>query len=372
MAAKFFDLELSSLVFTKSHSTLTRNRIGKKSDRGTQYDAQYDFKTFVYDCFFDPSKNEVVLLCPPLLNFRNLLSTIKFSVDGTTVMPKTVSDISRCSVITFSPPNTNPSTITISHQLFGANLTISASHLDAFKGTNAIYTISQNNRLEWIQDWLEYYVKNHGANAVVLSDNESTDYSVDELSKAICAVQGIEVVAVIRARFPFGPTGSKNYSSLFLQRSMAELCRRRLLGNARAVINADIDELFYSFSGRSMFDAAIESEIGYVRADAEWVYAKRNKLDAPARHRDHAFVSSSGKPKANRKWCVVPQGPQKDRQWLTHFLDSKNDQIDPDFRLWHFRQISTGWKYDRSDFHKSDLKKHPELISAMKSTSKSK
>jgi hypothetical protein len=224
---------------------------------------------------------------------------------------------------------------------------IGRSFLKDFSGLNAMFGISQNNRLQWVQDWIAFNVRVHGANAVILADNLSTDYQPAALRQAIDEVDGIECAAIIRARFPFGPTSLKYQNALFLQRSLSELYRQRFLGQARAVINTDIDELFLSRSGRSIFDAAVESEMGYVRADAQWVYAGPDTPVDQVRHKDHLFRSESGKPKANRKYAVVPQGPMNGQQWLTHFLGKRSDPVDRDFKLYHFRQLSTSWKEDR-------------------------
>ncbi|QMU57322.1 MAG: hypothetical protein GKR98_03325 [Boseongicola sp.] len=350
MGPRVFDIELSGLVLPSEDPELRRDRLGKDGDHDENYDHQYDFNTLVYDCFFDPTSREVLLLAPPLLNFQALLETAEFLIDGETRAPLRIENLSRCSVIAFAAGPEIPRSLSITHAQFGGMMNIGQSHLETFAGTNAIYSISRNNRLEWIQDWLHYYINEHGATSVILTDNGSTDYSPSELRDAIGDMAGLEQAAILRARYPFGPRAESkvNYASLFLQRSMAELCRRRFLGQARAVLNVDIDELFHSKSGQSVFDATVANQDGYVRADAVWVYATQSDNDGFFRHRDHRFVSMTGKPKANRKWCVVPQGPQKGRQWLTHFIGGRSDPVDPDFVMWHCRQISTSWKVDRS------------------------
>ncbi|MEM7645229.1 MAG: hypothetical protein AAF366_22395 [Pseudomonadota bacterium] len=180
----------------------------------------------------------------------------------------------------------------------------------------------------------------------------------------LASVEGLKAAAILRARYPFGPTAENKtaYDALFLQRALAELGRRRFLGRARAVLNVDVDELFHSRTGRSVFEATVASAAGYLRADAEWVYAVGT--EGSVRHRDHGHVSATGRPKANRKWCVVPDGPQAGRQWLTHFLGSRKDPVDPDFVMWHFRQVSTSWKADRSAGDLA-LVPDPDLTAAM-------
>ena len=78
-----------------------------------------------------------------------------------------------------------PSVLTLSHDRFSGNIPVDASFIEAYRGTDALFTLFKNNKLSWIQDWLHYNQKVHGANAVVFADNVSTDYSREELVRAI-------------------------------------------------------------------------------------------------------------------------------------------------------------------------------------------
>jgi hypothetical protein len=348
MAAEILDLELSGFRLPKGNPDLTRRLIGNSEAHDEKFVGRFDFSTLFYDCFLDSEADEILLLGPPLLNLKRLIKETDFSIDGRNVQIKEIRNISRCSIVALDAQG--GSVLTLKHILFGGSVPIGRSYVEDFTNLNGMYTISLNNRLDWIADWLNYYVKMHGAETVVLSDNGSQAYSLSDLRQTLADVPGLRRAVILRARYPFGPTvaNKAGYASLFLQRSLAELGRLRFFSNARAVVNADIDELFHSESGQSVFDATVNSKSGYLRGNAEWVYALKPGPNGYARHCDHSHVSASGKPKANRKWCVVPGGPQKGKQWLTHFLDSSKDPVDPDFRIWHFRQISTGWKFDRS------------------------
>ena len=364
MPAEVLDLELAGFRLPTGNRKLARRMVGDSSFHDEKFRSQYDAGTLFYDCFRDETSGEVLLLGPPLLNLKRLLNDVEFFVEDRPVPIKEVRNLSRCSIVALDAAGGR--TLTLQHPLFGGTIPIGRSFVEEFAGLNALYTISLNNRLPWISDWLSYYVTMHGAQAVVLSDNGSTDYSLADLRRTLADVPGLQKAVILRARYPFGPTAPNKagYAALFLQRSMAELGRLRFLAKARAVVNADIDELFHSFSGQSVFDATVASPEGYLRGDAQWVYAPRPGPEGFARHRDHSYVSSTGKPKANRKWCVDPTGPQRGKQWLTHFLGSAKDPVDPDFRVWHFRQVSTGWKYDRSA-SESDLVEDPVLTEAM-------
>ena len=366
MTAEVLDLELSGFRLPMGNPGLTRRLVGNSDAHDEKFISQYDFNTLFYDCFLDTEAGEILLLGPPLLNLKNLIKETDFLIDGQKVKIKEIRKLSRCSIVALEAQGGN--VLTLKHVLFGGSIPIGRSYVDEFANLNGMYTISLNNRLDWIADWLSYYVRMHGAETVVLSDNGSQAYSLSDLRQTLSNIPGLKKAVVLRARYPFGPTAANKagYASLFLQRSLAELGRKRFFAQARAVVNADIDELFHSKNGQSVFDATVESKDGYLRGNAEWVYALEPGPNGYARHCDHSHVSASGKPKANRKWCVVPAGPQKGKQWLTHFLDSSKDPVDPNFRIWHFRQVSTGWKFDRS-ISDERLVVSSELVEAMRS-----
>jgi hypothetical protein len=360
------DLTPSSFVFSGTHPSLSRDRIGLWEERDANYDNRYDFHTLFYDCYYEPDDGEVILICPSLFNFSRLISEASFAIDGRAAAVKGVSGLSRGNAVRFDAPARVPEVFSFEHPLFRGEVPVSRVERDLFAGKNAVYAISKDNKLPWITDWMRYYVEEHGANAFVLYDNHSTDYSMEDLQEAMQSVPGVEATALVRAWFPFGPggAGNTNFNSKFLHMTMVELGRRRLLGRARAVLNVDIDELVYSRSGQTIFDATVASEKGYVRMDGEWVYT-----DAPGGqgvdHADHRFIRPRGGPKVNRKYCVAPEGPLKGKPWLTHRIVSRKDPTDPGFGFWHFRRVSNSWDYSREEFDPQVMQEDPRLAGTM-------
>jgi hypothetical protein len=219
-----------------------------------------------------------------------------------------------------------------------------------------------------MQDWLTYYVKEHGAYAVEIYDNGSSAYSLDVLTRARADLDGKQAVAVVNADFPFGPggTGKTNFISKSLHMTMVELGRRRLLLAARAVLNVDIDELVYSRNGESIFDATVKPEKDYIRFGDRWVYADPPNEGALIVHADHWAMRKEGRPNVNRKWSVAPLGPLNGRLWLTHRIISRKDPEDPNFGFWHFRRLANNWDYCREDFDTDLLVPDARLQTTMK------
>lgn len=361
------DLTLSSFVFDGSHPSLYRDRIGPVEERDVNYDNRYDFHTFFYDCYYDPDAGEVILICPNLLNFIRLVEQAEFRIDGVPTPVGKIRGLSRGSAVRFAAPGPQPKTFSFSHPLFSGEVPISSMHLDAFAGKNAVYAISKDNKLDWIADWMRYYVEEHGANAFVIYDNASTDYPMEALQETMQSVAGVETTAVVRAWFPFGPggAGNTNFNSKFLHMTMVELGRRTLLGKARAVLNVDIDELVYGRNGKTIFDATVASEKGYIRMNGDWAYAQSAADGEMIRHSDHRYLRNEGGPQVNRKYCVAPEGPLKGKAWLTHRILSRKDETDPNFGFWHFRRVTNSWDYNREEFDADAMQADARLEAAM-------
>ena len=103
---------------------------------------------------------------------------------------------------------------------------------------------------------------------------------------------------------------------------------------------------------------------GYIRMGGDWVYAPPKQAGL-IRHADHRYLRKAGGPKANRKYCVAPEGPLKGKSWLTHRIISRKDATDPAFGFWHFRRVSNSWDYAREEFDPAAMQEDPRLSAAM-------
>lgn len=240
-----------------------------------------------------------------------------------------------------------------------------------FAGRRVIFTLSKNNRLEWIQDWVRYHRDVHGADAVLFYDNQSSAYTANELAAALGELSGIERLCVVSWPFRYGPQGidaKRCWDSDFCQYGALEHARRLFLPRARAAMNCDIDELVVSNNGVSAFEAAERSYRGVLRYHGYWVHGLRDitrpaTADAPARFIDFdhylhhgrqprlGFLPVSGSDDVCApKWTVVPSRCPDTAQWAPHRIKGWINALplDRNFSFRHFREIGNHWKYDRS------------------------
>lgn len=362
-------------------SVVTRIPSRPPEFRGPDFDARFDFRTLVFDAVGSPDGRTVRLLCPALLNLREsiLRARIEARPSGQLCgFTHRALDRHEEMLVEVEPGTT---ALEIACDLGRFMVEVSPPRFDWFAGERVLLTLSRNNELVWLQDWARFHRDRHGATALLLYDNGSTRYGVDELLAALEEVEGLNRIVVVRWPFRHGPPGhgSKRYwDSNFSQLGMFADARWRFLQEARSVLNCDVDELVMSRSGDSIFAATERSRPGVTAFFGDWVFGIENvtrPLDdaRPARFTDyrHALapvvtyrygVIPRHPMRCNPKWAVVPARCPPGAQWHTHTINGwwRARLVSRDFRFRHFREISTNWKYDRSERERFDPARHAE------------
>ena len=225
-----------------------------------------------------------------------------------------------------------------------------------FSGKKVLLTMSRNNNLQWIRDWVAFYAANHGINGVLIYDNNSDEYCLDELAETLAVFKKLEIVIVPwgfrfgPGRYPGGPDETLS-DSKFCQLGGLEHARFRFLSQAAWVINADIDELLVARGGSIADDLALNPKSVGLSFKTQWVEAlagygdgNRVKSFSDYFHFDRAASRSS-----HNKWIVVPSKVDEKNQWLVHGVKGISHADMGDMRYFaHFRGINTNWKSKRN------------------------
>jgi hypothetical protein len=316
---------------------------------------RYDDTTLIYDCFYSPDRKQIIAYLPKMFNFRPLLQRAIFCVDDRRVTPK----ISRTRIfdrMTF-PATTAPQRLEI--QLGDTTLTLAVQPemSELFAGQNCLYSMQKDQDLAWIRDWAAFHVQEQGATAVLLCDNASTRYRSLEVFNALKTVSGLRSVAVVQVPFSWGPTkgiSKRHGRTKFLQTAMMNAMRDRFLRKARAVLNCDIDELFFRKGPVSCFDQAA-GPIGFVAMNGEWRFAA--STGHAVRHVDHWMISQDPPPCAP-KYCAAPAHGLGRLTWGIHGLERVSRRLLPvsrAFQMIHCRNVSNSWKLDRTNSNETGL-----------------
>ena len=317
----------------------------------------YDSKTLFYMAIFNKNKQELTLFAPPLLNFHSIALSGRYSIDGVALSrPKYRKGymfdrlIFRCKLAS--------KLLQVDIDGFSAGMPITETEPELFAGSKLVYTLSRNNELTWVRDWLHWNHKVHGADAVLFVDNASTAYGTEELAATIASVPGYRSALVVSVPFKFGPgigTGFKSGDGNFLQTALMNAFWHRYMSTAKAMLNVDIDELMIAPNGLGIFDAVLTAPWGIVMASGTWRYAQQTM--SAYRHADHFYKIENDIP-CPPKYCVRPDSVAGRRILKLHAVKNFKRVPFVDRSTWYFlhcRNVSTSWKYDRNQIDTSIL-----------------
>ncbi|RYH09587.1 hypothetical protein [Tropicimonas sp. IMCC6043] len=327
-------------------SGLERDSIVPPAAQGPGFAEAYDRTTLWYDAV--DHGHRIRLVCPKLMNLRRLLSPGALEIDGASARICRIRRFRRHDIVSLERP-AGAQRLTVRDGDWTASSGLSPDDSGIFAGLNASLHISRNNRLDWIADWARFHIAEHGLEAMLVMDNASDAYPPEAILETLSAT-GLKRAVVLKVPQPYGPVRSRTGGggAKFLQPAMLNLARMRFLSRARAVLNADIDELVWSRRG-SIFDAAVKSPLGIVAFDGEWVNPGPERRE-PYRHADHLHPEV-GTSRCPTKYCIRPDGWRKRLGWDVHRPESfppLSSIRSRDFGYWHCRAITTNWKsYDR-------------------------
>ena len=378
---------LPPAVATLNACKLTGSGLRRQSrldprDRPEGYMECFDADTLWYDAV--QTGRHLRLFCPKLNNLTSAIRSARWSVDG---RPANFRRIRFCrfhdtiELTQAHPSKAQQLTVSIGSWSGGSN--IAQPQPSLFAGLNTVVSMNKNNNLDWIADFVHFYHCYHGLEGVVLIDNDSTLYHLQDLQDTIG--QSVSRSIIIPASFKYGPYdpklekpylllhGKLFHVEQYLQIALLNSIRLRYFSQARAILNCDIDELAYT-PKTTIFDLAVKSPLGFASLPVFWRYSNPMDLD-PTRHAAHRFKYAVRPEPCHAKWCIVPQGPMRwfplfwNMHWLeleqpeksvvltllsyrlSHALNYFFKKISLLFcreaKFWHFRSTTTGWKSKR-------------------------
>jgi Glycosyltransferase family 92 len=331
------------------------------------FDEAFDATTLFYDLILSRNKygNKLVFIGPP---FLNLFPSFYGGRIGGRPLASTVSNYylrDGCSEVWI--PNWDSDAVHLELDFGSYRLTPQNAATNLYRGKRVLYTLSRDNELIWITDWVRFHARNHGANAVLIYNNASTKYSGEDLERSLKeALPGFEI-NVVDWPYKYGPQGFKGgwWDSNFCQAGAFQDARFRFLDSASSVLNCDIDEFVVSEKGESIFDIAEKSKNGFTIFNGRWIsnvtVGMDPDLNSPSdiRHGYFRYLKRT-EPACPKKWCVVPQRCKVEEHWGNHTVSGKDlaSSYSDSFSYRHFQSISTNWKYQRVRSEVFDPKLH--------------
>lgn len=334
-------------------TAIRRDRVRPEKLQDSTYGEKYDDRTVFYDMI--RSGDEIIAVGPPLLNLEEELRKSDVTFAGHAPKDVKTTALERAQVTRFQFEGIAPGSplFSLRFQEHNEVLEVAPStemnHL--FRGKKVLMTLQKNEELEWIVDWATYYSNVHGCDAVLLYDNESSKYELEELERALSSVPGIDKAVVVDWPFKYGPQGGAwvgndaAWDSDFCQIGALQNARMKFLRDCEGFLNVDVDELVVSNGKTALFDFLAESPDGVVGLEGHWVVNAPIGLEPgqKPRHLNFFQVEGNGKP-CSSKWLGAPVRWPDQAHPTAHYVRNAQSEQSPEFYLAHFKGINSAWK----------------------------
>ena len=210
-----------------------------------------------------------------------------------------------------------------------------------------LYTLQKNNKVDWIKDYINFYIEKFAIDTAIIYDNNSSYYSPIELSNSL---SNLRVPVIVHSMpFKYGPRGygSNDWSSLYLQTACLEHIRYSYASNTSILINADIDELIYLSNSLSLEQHLATSNTGALKIPGFWCHPKINFIDYDhILHSDHIISENSIGRMGNKYICDLSKMDERHLLRVHDILDIKKngsalEVLDYSIgRFYHFSSLS--------------------------------
>ena len=368
MQTNVIKVEHSSICLPRDSKTVRLPRAPKRKRSADFYDA-FDAHTLVYDVFWHVDGNRVLLICPPPLNLEFAWRAADFvalpsgqKLAANFVILRSTMTISLENV----PKDTKKIELVFDGKAYTARVRENLSH--ELENSRLMFTMNRNNPLEWIREWALFHRVMHGVDSILVFDNGSTEYTLQDMEQTLGSVDGIKNIIVSSLPQKYGPHDPGvlfyRFWANFLQLSSISIMFRRFGSRAFGILNCDIDELVAPLSTGDIFSVANESRDGLFMLRGIWVESTIASSKAPSAplpiHTNFTHVLRDFRKRLNAdKWVIEPK-----RDWLqaqnahpaVHRIRNvakKYARRAPHGVFFHFKGINTNWKENRSNLRKN-------------------
>ena len=321
----------------------------REEDKQSNYDDLFDATTLFADVYL--AGTELVMVGPPLLNLADGLEASRFEYRGEDITERiTIRNLDRLVEIRAEVGGL-AGNLSIVGPLGVWTVNIGHEDFPPLNGANILLTQQRDNDIEWILYWVMWHVQNHAVDVVVIYDNGSSLYSLDELEAACLNVPGVRHCLIIDWQVPFGVTGGPNqkWDSDYGQHEFLHHARTKYLNKSRAVLCCDIDELVQVLGeGDGIFDQIVASPSGVLS------FSRLQVLQIPrpgledSRLRVHSLYGYVAESRAllNAKYGWNPAVLAEEAQLMVHRVANVDYPCADVNQVvgWHFGGIRKDWR----------------------------
>src|SRR4029077_5895320 len=167
------------------------------------FEEQFDGSTLFYDVV--SVEDHLLFIGPPLWNLRPTFN--RGTINDRPVEFSTHRHMTRSRSCDVWIRPASKAAVRLKFEFGSYEVRPQASAHGLYKDRRVLFTLSSNNELTWIVDWIHFHVRHHGADAVLLYDNASTKYDGDQLEKSLREAFPRLVINVVEWPYKYGPQG---------------------------------------------------------------------------------------------------------------------------------------------------------------------
>jgi len=330
------------------------------------FNKNYDYDTIWIDVI-QVQQDTILLIGPPLYNTAHWLNENCIFIDEQNrSIPWVYSEMDRACVMRLSTHGwVKELRLVTPHGEYVLN--VNHSTFD-FADKKVVVTVSRNNPVSWIKQWIDYNKTVHNIEGILIYNNRSTIYDSIELQSLIS--RDDMIIKVVDYDVPYGVLGgglwewegktgtSLPWDSDFAQYVMLEHAKWRYLHCARLVINADIDELLIVKNSNldSVADYCENGEHSVLVYDGIWIEPidsitgeVASKLPFENRSFYNYWHTQYGDGRGiGIKWVLNPI-KNLNYQWHIHKIYGPYVKT-TEITYGHYFAMNTGWCYHRDNF----------------------
>lgn len=179
----------SPAVVTVNACKLTGSGLQRQSklppaERPKGYEEGFDADTLWYDAI--QKRSRLYLMCPKLNNLVSKVRSARWWVDERQVDFQRIRFYRFHDVVELQlPTHMQARTLTIEIDSWLGLSHIAQPQPQFLKGLNTVVVMNKNNSLRWIADFLRFHIYHHKLEAMIIIDNNSAFYDLEDLEDKI-------------------------------------------------------------------------------------------------------------------------------------------------------------------------------------------
>ena len=310
---------------------LNERHIGNKLPLDDLDRSQYDYHTLFYNLFLDYQNENIVIIGPPLLNFKKLFFPLKISFNDTILSSYKIIETAGCFIMCFklkkSCREKNYIKVYTCIKSIYKSFIIRKNHYKC--GNRILTTIQKNNRSVWIEDWISYYRSKYNIDNVIIYDNGSENQGnlIEKFTN--------RNISIIPYNFIYGPP--KSIENSFLQTALLNNTLYQFTKSGSYVFNFDIDELLVV--NPLSLDQSLQGNVYYLVRQWQVPFITDKEQYT---YSDFIWKDKNPKDKENNPKYIISKN--KTISLKIHSCNTKNSVMYLNDYFLHYKAITDGWK----------------------------